>query len=122
MKAVAKENLNQRWMRRWFREQYGLSPKDERYLLMTHEEIEIDFYEHQGFQEHMRKAAEATSPVCTQCGHRGKPLPNTMNCPTCGASMEMEAGDGDPRRTVYVDDDFEEYARSLGIDESALED
>lgn len=101
-------------MRKWFREKYRLSPHDFRYLDLTDEEIEIDFYEGQIFEEEQKKLAEAELPLCSECGYRGQPYPDSSFCPRCGGFMSDEG-------TVYVDEDFDEYAKSLGIDESELE-
>ena len=80
---------------------------------MTDEEIEIEFYEQQIFEEEQKKLAEAELPLCSQCGYKGQPYPNSMFCPDCGNTMIVDGN-------VYVDDDFEDYAKSLGIDENEL--
>jgi len=82
---------------------------------MTDEEIEIEFYEQQIFEEEKKKLAEAELPLCSQCGYKGEPYPGSSFCPSCGGFMSTED-------TIYVDDDFEDYAESLGIDESQLKD
>lgn len=94
----------------WFRNRYGLSPNDPRFLSITRREIVLDFLaqqEWEKFQAEIREKAEEESlPLCRECGHKGEPI-HGRYCPKCGTEMEM----GD----VWVDSEFDEQLKRLGL-------
>lgn len=75
---------------------------------MTDEDILVDFYEDEIFNENMEEQLKSVLPHCNSCDYRGEPYMNSELCPKCGSVMTI------PKNTYG--DDIESDLRDIGID------